>query len=272
MTMSVEQMLAVALDAGRQAASLLLKGQSESFAIESKGMFDLVTEYDRRAETLIVETLHREFPEHSFVGEEGVSAHQRAEAEYVWYIDPLDGTTNFAHKLPWYAVSIGLEYQQRPLLGVILVPGMKWEFTVVRGQGAFCNGQPLRVSTQPRLEQSLLATGFPYDRRTNPRNNLKEFSHVMMLCQGVRRIGAAAIDCAMVAMGLLEGYWERSINAWDVCAGALLIEEAGGNVTDYRGGRFDLHGREILATNGLVHDELVNALDHASRVIRESTA
>jgi myo-inositol-1(or 4)-monophosphatase len=256
--------LGVALRTAREAGALLRAGHERGFTVEHKGAVDLVTEYDRQSEELVVAALGRAFPGHTVVGEEGSEVRGK-ESGAVWYVDPLDGTTNYAHRLPFYAVSIALELEGEPAVGVVYAPELGWEFTALRGRGAALGGVPLRVSAVPRLDASLLATGFPYDRRTSTENNVPEFAALLRLSQGVRRVGSAALDCAMVAWGVLDGYWESKVNPWDIAAGALLVLEAGGRVTSIDGAPYRSTGGRILATNGLIHDELRAALKEARR-------
>jgi len=193
--------------------------------ISFKGEIDLVTEVDRRCEELIVASLKGAFPEHSFLAEEG--SNQEGRLPYKWIIDPLDGTTNFAHGFPWFCVSIALEHQGELLLGVIYHCMMDELFTAVRGGGAFLNGNRIRVSTRQPLRRSLLATGFPYDRTRDNENNFDNFIDFQLAARAVRRAGAAALDLAYVAAGRLDGYWECKLKPWDVAAGSLLVTEAG---------------------------------------------
>jgi myo-inositol-1(or 4)-monophosphatase len=246
----------------RRAGALLRQGQRQGFTVENKSAVELVTEHDRRAEALIVAALEAAFPAHRIVGEEG-SLLEGGDSHAVWYVDPLDGTTNFAHGIPFYAVSIGLEIEEEPALGVVYAPDNDWMFVAAKGQGAFLNGQPLRVSSATGLAQALLATGFPYDRTHPEVNNLAEFGEVFLRSQGIRRMGVASLDCAMVAWGVLDGYWELQIKPWDVSAGALLVREAGGCVTDTTGGPFRSTAGRILATNGIIHQELRDVLAKA---------
>jgi len=256
---ALEQARAIA----RQAGELLMEGHRKGFSIQHKrDEVDLVTEYDRRSEELVVTFLEQRFPHCRVVGEEGTDVGGEGRAAGVWYVDPLDGTTNYAHGLPNYAVSIGLEIQERPVAGVVYAPELGWEFHAVAGGGAFLGEQPLRVSTVPDLNRSLVGTGFPYDRRTSSHDNLPQLKAVIKRCQGIRRMGVASMDCAMVAQGHLDAYWEFKLNSWDICAGSLLITEAGGRVSRVDGGPFDSCGGQILASNGLVHEELVAALSN----------
>jgi myo-inositol-1(or 4)-monophosphatase len=263
----LERALEVARGVARDAGHLLQQGRQQGFEIENKGEVDLVTEHDRRSEALVVEALSRAFPHHTVVGEEGTEIHAHSQREDrsgpVWLVDPLDGTTNYAHRLPWYSVSIGLELDGTPVLGVVVAPEMGWEFWAAAGHGAWLNDQRLEVSRTPDLDRSLVATGFPYDRRTSPDNNVPQFATVIRRCQGVRRIGVASLDCALVAWGLLDAYWEPKLKAWDISGGAALVLEAGGQVTLLDGGPFRSEEGDILATNGLVHQEMISALAEA---------
>jgi myo-inositol-1(or 4)-monophosphatase len=254
----LERALAEARRIARAAAELLRAAHSRDVAIEHKGAVDLVTEMDRRAEGLIVPELHRAFPEHTVRAEEGTDV--EGEPEVVWYVDPLDGTTNYAHHLPIYAVSLGLEVRGEPAVGVVHAPELGWELWAARGAGAHLNGQRLRVSTTATLSEALLATGFPYDRRTALDNNVPEFGAIIRRCQGIRRMGVASIDCACVAQGMFDGYWELKLKPWDVSAGALLVLEAGGEVTDIDGGPYRSTRGQLLATNGRIHAELSAAI------------
>jgi myo-inositol-1(or 4)-monophosphatase len=268
--------LEIAQKVARKAGQLLLEGHRQGFKIKSKGNgFELVTEYDRRSEKLIVEALTKAFPDHAVIGEEGTNI-KSADARYVWYVDPLDGTTNYAHRLPWYAVSIGLEEKGQPVLGVIEAPEQGWQLWAIKDRGAFLeiqeqpiqtrgHGGPKRlaVSNTTTLDESLVATGFPYDRRTSPHNNLAQLETIIGRCQGIRRIGVASLDCAMVAWGALDAYWEFKLHPWDICAGALLVQEAGGDVTAPDGSPFVSLRGDILATNGIIHQEMIEALQDA---------
>ncbi len=246
----------------RQAGGLLRGFYEKGVATEYKGDVDLVTEADRASEKLIGEKLLAAFPEHGIYGEEGTR--DRLDREYRWYIDPLDGTTNFAHGFPAFCVSMGLERRPAGLAadqdgeivaGVIYDPLRDEMFSAERGRGAWLNGRRLHVSKTPQLGEALTATGFPSQKRHgNP--NVHFYQEITLRSHGVRRAGSAALDLAYVAAGRLDGYWEFSLNPWDTAAGVLLVEEAGGRVTHFDGGRFTLDSREVFATNGLIHGEL----------------
>lgn len=258
--------LHVARRIAAEAGAILRAGAGRGHAVDRKRTaVDLVTEYDKRSEAHIVAELHEAFADDEVVAEEGGG--QGGASGRRWLVDPLDGTTNFAHGLPFFCVSIGLEDAHGPLVGVIDAPALGWHFYAARGAGAFLvergtAERRLAVSATDALGGSLLATGFPYDTASSARNNLVEWARIYPMTQGLRRVGAAALDLCFVAAGWMDGYWELKIKPWDVAAGALLVTEAGGRVTDYRGGAFRSDAGEILATNGQLHDALAAALAH----------
>lgn len=247
-----------------EAGAILRAGAGRRHASDRKRTaVDLVTEYDTRSEAHVVAALRAAFPDDEVVAEEGGG--QPGASGRRWLVDPLDGTTNFAHGLPFFCVSIALEDADGPLAGVVDAPALGWHFFAARGAGAFVverglAERRLAVSDTATLDGALLATGFPYDLATSARNNLAEWGRIYPLTQGLRRVGAAALDLCFVAAGWMDGYWELKIKPWDVAAGALLVTEAGGCVTDYRGGAFRSDAGEILASNGRVHDALSAAL------------
>jgi myo-inositol-1(or 4)-monophosphatase len=255
----------VALEVAREAGRMLRDELGRARRIRFKGTpTNLVTEMDGRAEALIVDQLRRHFPDDAVLAEErgampGTSGRR-------WIIDPLDGTTNYAHGVPVYAVSIALEIAGRVVVGVIYDPNQDELFSAQLDAGAFLNGIRLAVSTTPTLNESLLATGFPYNVREVARNNLAEYSAFSLRSQGVRRTGSAVIYLAYVAAGRVDGYWELRLGAWDVAAGGLMVEEAGGRVTNLTGGRLDLDAPEVLASNGRIHGEMVQTLQEVQAV------
>jgi len=262
--------LKIAEKLAREAGALLREGyahglaqDASAIAFEHKGVVDLVTEYDRRSEKLILDGLRGAFPGHAFNSEEyGPSAHRD---DYEWLVDPLDGTINFSHAFPHFVVSLALAWHGQPLVGVVYDPLRDELFAAEAGQGATLNSRPLRVSTQADLGQALLATNFPYDVRTNPRNNFDQFRQFHLRSQSVRQTGSAALDCAYVAAGRLDGYWELRIKPWDVAAGALLAVEAGGRATRPDGDDNFLGSPAIVVSNGLIHAQML-------RVFRDGDA
>ncbi len=251
--------LAAVLEIAREAAGLLQEGAGRHHLAHTKLLpTDLVTDYDRRSEELIVRRLHAAFPGDQVLAEEGgLSGSSSARR---WLVDPLDGTTNFAHGLPLFSVSIALEVEGELEIGVVAAPALGWIFAAQRGAGATCNGEPLRVSETASLAESLLVTGFPYDRQTSAENNLAQFVALQQRAQGVRRLGSAALDLALVARGALDGYWEMKLRPWDLAAGTLLVREAGGVVTDWRGGGVAIDRGAAVATNGRIHTQLLATL------------
>lgn len=250
----VDEIEQVALRAARAAGRIHLKRLSRITINRKSNSIDLVTEADRESEAAVIEVIHRSFPTHAILAEEsGASAHQ---SDHRWIIDPLDGTTNFAHGFPQFCVSIAYERRGRVQLGVVYDALKKECFVAQRGHGARLNGKPIHVSTTPSLSAALLSTGFPYDRRERRRYYLCFWEELMTRVQGVRRTGAAALDLAYVAAGRTDGFWEFGLKAWDVAAGALLVEEARGRVTNMDGSPLELAGANILATNGRLHEEL----------------
>jgi myo-inositol-1(or 4)-monophosphatase len=228
--------------------------------IEEKGRSgDLVTEADKAAEVVILQTLMRHFPEHGILAEESGQL-GKVDSPFLWAIDPLDGTTNYAHQYPCYAVSIGLLIEGVPQVGVIFDPSRQELFRAATGLGATCNRRPIQVSSTIELSKSLLVTGFGYDRRQTIDNNYAEFCYLTHLTQGVRRGGSAALDLAAIAAGRLDGYWERGLSPWDIVAGIVLVQEAGGQVTAYDGRPMEIGSGRILATNPHLHAPLSTAL------------
>lgn len=245
---------AAALEAGRILVEL--QGHVE---IEFKGEIDLVTDADRRSEAAIVTRIRDAFPTHAILGEEGGQMGSQS-AEFLWVIDPLDGTTNYAHGLPIFSVSIALLQHGEPILGIVFNPATNEFFSGMKGEGAHLNGKLILVSYITELRQSLLVTGFPYDAHTSQYVNLDHWENFLRRAQATRRLGSAAVDLAYVAAGRFEGFWETGLKPWDAAAGVLLIREAGGQVTDYTGGGFDLFGLQLLATNGRVHQAMAQVL------------
>jgi myo-inositol-1(or 4)-monophosphatase len=251
-------MLEFAKDIAVKAGQLLKEGLNRPREIQYKGEIDLVTEMDVASEKLILTAIREAYPDHEILAEESGGSREAAKG-YRWVVDPLDGTTNYAHGLPIFCVSIGLEYQGEPVLGVIYVPMLDELFAAEKGKGATLNGKPLSISKTEDLRKSLLVTGFPYDVQVKS-TNLQHFSAFIHSAQAVRRLGSAATDLAWVAAGRFDGFWEPRLQPWDLCAGAVLVTEAGGKVTGYDGGPFSIYGREVLASNGHLHDAMIRVL------------
>ncbi len=252
----------------REAGRILLGRYRTDFTVEHKGTVNLVTEVDLAAEEWIVARIRKAFPSHSILAEEKHSDAPRSDVS--WIIDPLDGTTNYAHGYPAFSVSIGLEVDGELEWGAVYDPVRDELCTARNGGGAYCNGLQLRVSGVASLNAGLLATGFPYDIRTDSRTNLDNFCAFAVRTQGLRRSGSAAIDFCNVAAGRLDGFWELKLNPWDCAAGYLMVREAGGRVTNFRGSRGSIYDREVVASNGLIHEEMLGVLETTGKRIPNS--
>lgn len=247
-------LLAIMQSIAREAGSLLMEHFRNHVKIEYKGSADLVTIADRQSEALIIGHIKKQFPTHDIMGEEGTRI--ETGSDYKWYVDPLDGTTNFAHGYPVFCVSLAVEYRGNRIAGTIYDPTRDEMFSAEKGSGARLNGQPINVSKTATLAECLVATGFPSQKRhKNP--NIYFYHHLTLRSHGVRRAGSAALDLCNVASGRFDGFWEFNLNPWDTAAGVLIVEEAGGRVTDFSGGEFQIASRETLASNGLLHDALL---------------
>ncbi|MDI9458176.1 inositol monophosphatase family protein [Candidatus Darwinibacter acetoxidans] len=250
----IEAVKEIALAAGEILMEKLLTGVS----VQAKGSIDLVTDADQASEAFVVRELRKRFPEHGILAEEG--ARREGAGEYLWVIDPLDGTTNFAHGFPYFCVSIGLVQGDETVLAVVYDPVRRECFAAEKGSGAYLNGRRLTVSKTDTVHRSLLATGFPYDIATTSRNNLEAFSRVNKASQGVRSLGAAALDLCQVAAGRLDAFWELSLRPWDLAAGSLMVQEAQGTVTGCAGEKFSPLGHDVCASNGFIHEELLQLI------------
>ncbi len=250
--------LKAAAAAARRAGKLLTAMAVRGVRVDYKGAIDLVTEADRAAEALVVKALRKAFPNDDIMTEE--SEAERRPSARRWIIDPLDGTTNYAHRFPCWCVSIAFAHEGRVQAGAVCNPNLKELFTARRGHGAFLNGSRIKVSRQAELSKSLLATGFPYDVHTSERDNLDHFRRFIKRAQAVRRPGSAALDLAYVACGRFDGFWEIKLKPWDMAAASLLVTEAGGTVSRLDGSPFDLYVPECLASNGLVHRAMIDVL------------
>ena len=249
--------LEAAREVAREAGTLLRERLGLSSRVSYKGEVDLVTESDNISQSLIVARLSSRFPGHDILAEEGLT--RESGSPYRWVVDPLDGTTNFAHQFPVFCVSIGLENEGRTEVGVVYDPMREEMFWTLGGGGAFLNGRPIRVSAVADLGSSLLATGFPYDIRQTG-DNVAHFGNFVVRAQAIRRCGSAALDLCYVACGRFDGFWEMKLNPWDVCAGALIVKEAGGRASDFSGEEFPGTVPHILASNGLIHGQMMEVL------------
>jgi myo-inositol-1(or 4)-monophosphatase len=253
--------LDIAKSAALEAGALQIQKLGQVQSIEFKGEINLVTEVDRACEEIIQKIIQGAYPDHDFLAEEGGG--ERKHSDYKWIIDPLDGTTNFAHGYPLFCVSIALEYMGEVIVGLVYDPNRKELFYAQKGQGAFLNDKPISVSKISTLNESLLATGFAYNIRKTKENNLNHFKQMLLNAQAVRRDGVAAIDLCYVACGRYDGFWELNLFPWDVAAGKLIVEEAGGRVTLFSGSSFSVYDKEILCSNGLIHQEMIQQLQKA---------
>jgi myo-inositol-1(or 4)-monophosphatase len=237
----------------REAGALLMSFFGK-VAIEYKGDVDLVTEADRRSEQLIVGHIRKQWPDHDLIGEEG--SRRETGSDFRWYLDPLDGTTNFAHGFPVFCVSMALEHKGERIAGVVYDPSRNEMFAAEKGGGSRLNGAPIHVSKTTRLAESLVATGFPsHKRHKNP--NIHFYHQITLRSHGVRRAGSAALDLCYVACGRFDAFWEFNLNSWDTAAGVLLVQEAGGKVTNFSDAPFSIDSREVLATNHILHEEML---------------
>lgn len=254
-----DRLLAVAITAAQAAGALLRNYARTGFCVEYKNPIDLVTNADHAAEQCIIDHICAQFPGHSVLAEErGAVPH--GSSRYRWVIDPLDGTTNFAHGFPFYSVSIGVECDGRPLLGVVYDPSRDELFTALAGNGARLNDMPIAVSETEQLDRALLVTGFSSNIRETPNNNLNHFSRFTLRTQGMRRTGSAALDLCYVAAGRFDGFWEVKLNPWDMAAGVVILREAGGMVTDFSGSTHSIHQPELVASNGRIHEAMLAVL------------
>jgi myo-inositol-1(or 4)-monophosphatase len=246
--------LNAAVEIAREAGALLAELSTQPLEIKYKRRSDLVTVADRRSEALIVGHLRERFPDHAIVAEEG--GNHLSSSDYCWYVDPLDGTTNYAHGFPVYCVTLGLTYRGEVVAGVVYDPTRNEMYTAERGAGAYVNDQRMQVSPIENLSESLVATGFP-PFANNHDLNVQFYFRFTELSHGIRRAGSAALDLCWVAAGRFEGFWELKLNPWDKAAGTLVVTEAGGRISDVRGGDFNLLGDDVFASNGLVHGQML---------------
>jgi len=263
----MSQFLEVAIETAREAGAILRLEFDRPKQISYKGEVDIVTESDRRSEALIIARLRKHFPDHAIIAEEGGGG--GVGAKYCWHVDPLDGTTNFAHGYPCFAVSIGLAEDGQPVAGAVFNPVGDELFTAARGEGAYLNGKPIRVSAIEKLATSLVATGFPTHHRKRSAN-INYYWEYTLRSHGVRRDGSAALDLCSVACGRFDAFWEFGLKSWDTAAGVLLVQEAGGKISDLSGGPYRLGGPQMLASNGRIHGEMQEVATIAERPAENS--
>lgn len=251
-----------AVDLALKAGTLLKEKFSQAHEILYKGDINIVTEADQMSEKLILDEIKRTFPQHGIVSEESEAI--AGSSAMRWIVDPLDGTTNYAHGYPVFCISIALEKDGQVILGVIYDPTRNDLFWAQRGEGAYLNGEKISVSRMPHLSQALLATGFPYDIRDSQENNLDHFNKMAVKAQAIRRAGAAALDLAYLAAGRFDGFWELKLKPWDTAAGCLMVQEAGGMISDLFGGDWHLDSPHLLASNGRIHQQMIDVFRPSS--------
>jgi myo-inositol-1(or 4)-monophosphatase len=249
----------VARQAAREAGIVLKRLFGQVSQIEKKGEIDLVTEADLQSEKIILEIITQHFPHDSILAEEAGEFNHPSDR--LWIVDPLDGTTNFAHRFPVFAISIALEMENELVLGLVNSPCTNEQFEAVKGKGASLNKKPIRVSQTKTLNDSLLVTGFPYDVHENPHSVIERFQKMIVRAQGIRRPGSAVIDLCYVAAGIFDGFWEERLKPWDTAAGAIIVSEAGGKVTTYKGDPFTPHLKSIVAANPHIHEAMLEVLN-----------
>ncbi|MBS3741674.1 MAG: inositol monophosphatase [Candidatus Cloacimonetes bacterium] len=248
----------IAQKAAKAAGKIIKNNFHKKKNVSYKGRIDLVTDIDKRAEDAIIQILKNNFPDHNILTEESDFARDDR-SEYCWVIDPLDGTTNYVHEFPFVNVSVALQKSKESIVGVVFNPILDEFFYAIKGRGSYKNEQRLVVSQSTELKKSVLATGFPYEMK-GERNNLDNFNKIIKECRGVRRPGAAALDLCYVAAGIFDGFWEMELHPWDTAAGILIVEEAGGKIAKFDGAEFSIFDKEIVATNGKIHEKLINIL------------
>ncbi len=255
-----ENMIQDIIQISHEAGEIVRDGFGKNFNIEYKSNeANLVTDIDKASEKHIKEFIGKKYPSHSILAEEG--GETKNESEYLWVVDPIDGTTNFAHGLPIFSISIGVQKNGQTIAGVVYDVMQNITYSAEKGGGAFANSQKINVSNNNNLKHSVLVTGFPYNISDNPENALEKFTELTKASRGIRRLGSAAIDFCYVAKGVFDGFWEVYLHPWDICAGMLIIEEAGGMVTGFKGEKIDIYTKRILATNGHIHDIMMEFLN-----------
>ncbi len=253
-------MLNIAIEAAKEAGKFLKYsvGRVKNIEVKQGEERNLVSEIDKGSEAKIIGMIKRHYPHHAILAEE--SGASDTSSDYKWVIDPLDGTTNFLHGLPIFSVTIGIEYKGEIVAGVVYDPNLDELFTAEKGSGAYLNGKRMKVTSSSALIDSLLVTGFPYDIAQNPDNAIGHFVNFLAEARGLRRLGSAAIDLSYVAAGRFDGFWEVNLNPWDMAAGILFVREAGGRVTDFNGQETSIYKKQVLASNGTIHDAMLRIL------------
>lgn len=253
-----ERLKRVALKAVKEGGAVLIQHFGKVKSIDYKGEINLVTEVDRQSEQKIVSIIKDKYPDHSILAEE--TGDSGGSSPFKWIIDPLDGTTNYAHSYPCFCVSLAIEYEGEVIYGAVYDPMREEIFTAEKGDGAYVNGKIIKVSSTQELNHSLLCTGFPYDIRDDIESNILNFRNFLMKSQAVRRDGSAALDLCYVAAGRFDGFWEQKLFPWDVAAGSLLITEAGGKLSNFKDKKFNIYDTEIVASNGIIHHQMIETL------------
>jgi myo-inositol-1(or 4)-monophosphatase len=256
--MDVERIKHVGIAAAYNAGNVILDYFKKGFEVRKKGGIDLVTEADIASEKIIINIIRKQFPDHGILAEE--SGESQSDSPVQWYIDPLDGTTNFTHRLPIFCVSVACAVEEKIIFGAVYNPVSEEFFTALEGKGAELNGQPIQVSQTPNFNDSLLVTGFPYNLHEIIDSLMCRFSNCLGSAQGIRRLGSAALDLCFIACGRFDGFWEQNLKAWDTAAGVIIAREAGARVTNFSNEYFTVDQKEILATNGKIHDQIVSLL------------
>jgi myo-inositol-1(or 4)-monophosphatase len=248
------------IDISKKAGTIIKEGFGTTFKIEYKtNESNLVTEIDKASEELIINFIKEKYPSHNILAEEGGDL--KKNSEYLWVVDPLDGTTNFAHGLPIFSVSIGVQKNNETIAGVVYDVMRNISFVAEKGSGAYANSEQIKVSKVNKLEHSLLVTGFPYNIAENPERAFERFITLTKKARGMRRLGSAAIDFCYLASGVFDGFWEVHLHPWDICAGKLITEEAGGVVTDFDGNSIDIFSKKILSSNNKIHRQIIDEME-----------
>ena len=253
-----EKLKRVALEAAKEGGAVLIQHFGKVRSIDYKGEINLVTEVDRQSEQKIVSIIKDKYPDHSILAEE--TGDSGGSSPFKWIVDPLDGTTNYAHSYPCFCVSLAIEYEGEVIYGAVYDPMREEIFTAEQGNGAYVNGKIIKVSSTHELNHCLLCTGFPYDVRDDIESNITNFRNFLMKSQAVRRDGSAALDLCYVAAGRFDGFWEQKLFPWDVAAGSLLVTEAGGKLSNFKDGKFNIYDTEIVASNGIIHHQMIETL------------